>query len=105
LQTERGPAIDTAGGGGGRIWTVALAVMKSNMLVVQMSASQIVQRAEVWAVFCVVMVTVAAQVQVQVSPMSTMRFWLVSPPLNTTGAHLLSVGLSTVSAWVPVVLS
>jgi hypothetical protein len=53
----------------------------------------------------VVVVIVAAHVQVQVSPLSTMLFWFVSPPLNTTGVHVLSFGAPTESAWVPVVLS
>jgi hypothetical protein len=67
LQTDVFPIIDTDNGAG-MIETVACAVMKSRRLVVQLSASQSSNLADVWAVFIVVALTTAVQVHVQVSP-------------------------------------
>jgi hypothetical protein len=54
------------------IETVACAVMKSKMVVEHVSPEHIVKLAEVCAVFTVVALITAVQVQVQISPTSSM---------------------------------
>ncbi|HKC01495.1 MAG TPA: hypothetical protein VKD23_22115 [Terriglobales bacterium] len=54
------------------IETVACAVMKSQTVVEQVLPEQVVKLADVCAVFSVVALTTAVQVQVQISPTSSM---------------------------------
>jgi len=71
LQTDRFPLIDTVSGAG-MIETVACAVMKSQTVVEQVLPEQVVKLADVCAVFSVVALITAVQVQVQISPTSSM---------------------------------
>src|SRR5437870_5624631 len=82
------------------IFTVACAVMKSNIM--HAGAPGTHASADVVAVFVVVLLTTIEQVQSQVSPGFTFVSPLVSPPAKVKGEHLSSTGVPVLMSTCPV---